>query len=214
MAEKENQTIIFETQNSRHKKVKKKFSKKSIGISALILALIIVIGYFGFCIGLKPDNEPEIITTANLKKIIEVSELSTYECVYNGIAVINNEEKPEKIDYYVAYNAKVKAGIDFESVVININQETKIITVEIPQVKIHSTKVDFDTMDFIFVNKKAEASGVTEEAYKQCEKDVENETKVTDAIYELAKKNAENIIKALLAPFVSQLDAEYTIEIK
>ena len=214
MAEKEKQTVTLEAKNDTPQKVKKKVSKKIIGVSSIILAIIVVAGYFGFSIGLKPDNEPEVITTANLKKIIEVSELSTYECVYNGIAVINNEEKPDEIDYYVAYNAKVKAGIDFESVVININKETKAITVEIPQVKIHSTKVDFDTMDFIFVNKKAESSGVTEEAYKQCEKDVENETKVTDAIYELAKKNAENIIKALLAPFVNQLDAEYTIEIK
>lgn len=211
MSEKENQAVVLETQKA---KLKKKLSKKSIAIVSIIIAVVLVVGALGINIGLKPDNKPEVITTANLKKIIEVSELSTYECVYNGIAVINNQEKPEKIDYYVAYNAKVKAGIDFETVVIDINQQTKIITVEIPQVTIHSTDVDFDSMDFIFVNKKAETSGVTEQAYKQCEKDVENETNVTDAIYELAKKNAENIIKALLAPFVNQLDAEYTVEIK
>lgn len=214
MSEKENQAVVLEVQENKLKKLKKKLSKKSIAIICIIIAIVLVVGALGINIGLKPDNEPEVITTANLKKIIEVSELSTYECVYNGIAVINNQEKPEKIDYYVAYNAKVKAGIDFEAIVIDINQETKIITVEIPQVTIHSTDVDFDSMDFIFVNKKAETSGVTEQAYKQCEKDVENETNVTDAIYELAKKNAENIIKALLTPFVNQLDAEYTVEIK
>lgn len=214
MSEKETQAIILENQENNLKKSKKKLSKKAIAIISIILVVVIVVGYFGINIGLKPDNETEIITTANLKQIIEVSELSTYECVYNGIAVINNEEKPDKIDYYVAYNAKVKAGIDFEAVVININQETKVITVEIPQVKIHSINVDMGSMDFIFVNKKAEASGVTEQAFKQCENDVKEETEVTDAIYELAKKNAENIIKALLTPFINQLDAEYTVEIK
>ena len=211
MSEKENQAVVLEAQES---KLKKKLSKKTIAIISIIVVIALVTGYFGINIKLKPDNKPEIITTANLKQIIEVSELSTYECVYNGIAVIMNEEKSDKIDYYVAYNAKVKAGINFEEVAINVNQETKIITVEIPQVTIHSTDVDFDSMDFIFVNKKAESSGVTKQAYKQCEKDVEDETKVTDAIYELAKKNAENIIIALLTPFVNQLDAEYTVEIK
>ena len=198
-------------------KTEKKRKKLPVKPKTLLLVMILFVGLVAILsVGnqLRPEKEPEIITSANLKKIVEVSELSTYECVYNGIAIVNNEKNPDKIDYYVSYNAKVKAGIDFESVVIDINQETKAITVEIPQVTIHSTDVDFDSMDFIFINKKSETSGVTEQAYKQCETDVEKETKVTDAIYELAKKNAENIIKALLTPFVNQLDAEYTVEIK
>ncbi len=198
-------------------KTEKKRKKLPVKPKTLLLVMILLVGLVAILSivnQLRPEKEPEIITSANLKKIVEVSELSTYECVYNGIAIVNNEKNPDKIDYYVSYNAKVKAGIDFESVVIDINQETKAITVEIPQVTIHSTDVDFDSMDFIFINKKSETSGVTEQAYKQCETDVEKETKVTDAIYELAKKNAENIIKALLTPFVNQLDAEYTVEIK
>ncbi len=214
MAEKETQTRVYKNQENNFKKLKKKLPKKVKIIISIILVVVIAVGYFGINVGLKPNNEPEIITTANLKKIIEVSELSTYECVYNGIAVINNEKKTDKVDYYVAYNAKVKAGIDFEAVAINVNHETKVITVEIPQVEIHSVNVDIGSMDFIFVNKKAESSGVTEKAFKKCENDVKKETKVTDAIYELAKKNAENIIKALLTPFINQLDAEYTVEIK
>lgn len=198
-------------------KTEKKRKKLPVKPKTLLLVMILLVGLVAILSivnQLRPEKEPEIITSANLKKIVEVSELSTYECVYNGIAIVNNEKNPDKIDYYVSYNAKVKAGIDFESVVIDINQETKAITVEIPQVTIHSTDVDFDSMDFIFINKKSETSGVTEQAYKQCETDVEKETKVTDAIYELAKKNAENIIKALLTPFINQLDAEYTVEIK
>lgn len=198
----------------KNEKKRKKIPVKPKTLLSAMILLVGLVAILSIVNQLRPEKEPEIITTANLKQIIEISELSTYECVYNGIASVNNDKKPDEIDYYVSYNAKVKAGIDLNDVVIDVNQENKIITVEIPQVTIHSCTVDFGSMDFIFINKKANKSGVTENAYKQCEADVNNETKVTDAIYELSKKNAENIIKALLTPFINQLDAEYSIEIK
>jgi hypothetical protein len=68
-------------------------------------------------------------------------------------------------------------------------------------------------MDFIFENKKAETSSVSADAYKKCEEDVKKETNTNDAIYNLAKENAKNIITALLQPFVNQLDSDYTINI-
>lgn len=46
-----------------------------------------------------------------LERIIDVSELSTFTVIYNGIAQVANEKKLELIDYY-AYVATVNAGID------------------------------------------------------------------------------------------------------
>lgn len=195
-------------------KIKGKLNKKIIILVSLVLAVVIVLGTV-FAVSLVNDkpSEPEIISTANLKKIIEVSELSTYECIYNGIVTVHNTKKPEKIDYHVSYEAKVKAGINFEDVVIDVDNEKKTISVDIPQVTIHSVAVDFKSMDFIFENKKAETSSVSADAYKMCEEDVRNETNTNDAIYNLAEENAKNIITALLQPFVNQLDAEYTVTV-
>ncbi len=187
--------------------------KKTIIISVIFIISIIV-AVLSINHIQKVPVEPEIISTSNLKKILEVSELSTYECIYNGIVTVMNDEKEDKIDYHVSYEAVVKAGINFEEVDIKIDHETKIISVFIPQVQINSIEVDFSSMDFIFENKKIKhTKGLSADAYKQCEADVKNETNVNDAIFVLAEKNAINIIEGLLKPFIEQLDEGYKVEI-
>ena len=158
-------------------------------------------------------KEAEVITISTLEKIINVSELSTFTAVYNGIATVNNEKKTEKIDYYVSYEAKVDAGIDFEKLEISVDNENKIIEIKIPEIYITEINVDISSLDFIFMNDKANSSTVSEEAFKACEADVQAESKQQMAIYELAKQNAVNILTALTKPIVEQLDAEYGLKI-
>jgi len=159
-------------------------------------------------------SEPEIISKSTLEDIINVSDLSTFEAVYNGIAKVTDEDNPEKVNYYVSYDAKVKAGIDFEKVDITVNTDEKIITVMLPEIKITDVNVDITSLDYIFENEKANTETVSEEAYKKCIEDVTSESNSEDAIYELAEQNARNIVEALISPFVEQLDSEYRLEIQ
>ena len=83
------------------------------------MAVLIVLCVLGIVLisGKKnKEDKTEIVTKSTLEKIINVSELSTYEAVYNGVAKVMNDKKTEKIDYHVYYEARVKAGIDFENV--------------------------------------------------------------------------------------------------
>lgn len=180
-------------------------------VGAVCIAVILFIGVIAVYKATM-EEEAEIITQSTLEKIINVSELSTYEAVYNGVAKVMNDTKPENVDYYVSYEAKVKAGIDFEKVDIAVDNEAKVITVTIPKVEINDVNVDVASLDYIFMNDKANTATVSEQAYKECIKDVESESSTEDAIYELAEQNAENIIEALVRPFVEQLDEEYQLE--
>lgn len=159
-------------------------------------------------------NKAEVITISTLKKIINISELSTFQAVYNGIAEVMNENKPDKLDYYVTYNAKVKAGFDLEQVDIDFDEKLKKITITIPEIKITDVVVDIATLDYIFLNDKANKSSVSEQAYKACIEDAKKESAEESAIYELAKQNAQNIMKALINPLIEQLDSDYVLEIK
>lgn len=175
----------------------------------LILAAIPVIR-----MAKKENPQPEIITVSTLEKIIDVSELSTFTAVYNGIAQVVNEKKPEKIDYYVSYEATVNAGIDFQKVEISMDEEQKTITLKVPEAHITNLNVDESSLDFIFLNQKANKSGVTEAAYKACVEDVRQESEQQTAICELAKQNAENVLKALTNPIVNQLGEGYQLVIE
>ena len=189
--------------------------KKIISVSLIIviIAVVVIIGLVGFDL-LNGKNEKQIITSSTLEKIIKVSDLSTYEAVYNGVAKVNNEKKKDEIDYYVSYEAKVKAGIDFEKVKVNVDDKEKKINVILPEIKIYEVNVDITSLDYIFMNDKANTSTVSEEAYEKCIDDVTTESSTEEAIYDIAKQNAKNIIKALINPFVEQLNSKYELVIE
>ena len=162
----------------------------------------------------KGKTEPEIITISTLQEIVNVSELSTYTAVYNGIAKVMDEKNPEEIDYYVSYEAKVYAGIDFEEIKFQVDHDAKLIRVELPKVDITKVDVDIASMDFIFYDNSANASTVSQTAYKACEADVQQESAVQEDIYELARQNACNVVTALIDPIVEQMDEEFRLSVE
>ncbi len=162
----------------------------------------------------KPEPPPpEIITQTRIEKIIDVSRLSAFEAIYNGVANVENPDNPEKIDYHVSYEATVKAGINFDDIEINVDNERKIIKITLPTVKINEVNVDITSLDYIFINESADTETVSEQAYKKCIEDAKAESSAEKKIYNIAEENAKNIIEALIVPFVQQLDEEYKIEI-
>lgn len=197
--------------NQSETKVKQPQLWLIIGIAVLVLIIAV---YIMFQATNNDEPEAEVITVSTLEKIINVSELSTFTAVYNGIAEVMNVKKTEKVDYYVSYEARVDAGIDFEKILVSVDNENKAITVDIPEVFITDINVDIASLDFIFVNDKANTSTVTQEAFKACEVDVQLESEQQTAIFDLAKQNAVNVLTALINPIIEQLDVEYTLVIE
>ncbi len=182
-------------------------------IFLIILLIVLIAAIFGF-VRSRNKSEKEVITKSTLEKMIDVSELSTFEAVYNGITQVMNKADEEKVDYHVYYEAKVKAGFNFEEVKIDLDDREKKIVITLPKIKINDINVDIASLDYMFENKKADTETVSQEAYKAAIADVTEESKNETAIYELAKQNAVNIVEALVKPFVQQVDPEYQIEIR
>lgn len=180
----------------------------------LIAAAVMVVAFgIGLPAAQRANQQAEIVTVSTLQKIVNVSELSTYTAVYNGIATVCDEEKTGEVEYYVSYEAKVYAGIDFEALDIEMDEAEKIIHITLPEARISSVDVDISSMDFLFYDDKANESTVSEEAYKACEKDAWQESEKQAAICDLAKDNACNVLKALVTPLVEQADTGYTLTI-
>jgi len=197
----------------KNMKNKKKFSIKLLVIILVLLIIGITIMFMiPKVIGEK--DKKEVITTAALTEIINVSELNTFQAVYNGVAKVMNEKKSDRVDYYVSYEAKIYAGFDFDKLEIIKKEEAKKIVVTIPMIEIKEVNVDIISLDFMFQNSKADESTVSEEAYKACIVDAKKESESESKIYELAKENAKNIVKALINPFIEEFGSEYELEIK
>lgn len=194
--------------------VVKNYSVPVWGLGALVLVVVVLVLFVVIPGARNSKKQAEVITISTLQEIIDVSELSTFTAVYNGIAQVMNQEDPQSVDYYVSYEAKVNAGIDFEEVGIELEEETKTIRITVPPVELTEVNVDIASLDFIFYNQSLNTSTVTETAFKACEADVEKESQEQQAIYELAEQNAKNVLTALVKPIVEQADTEYTLVVE
>lgn len=159
------------------------------------------------------EGKVTTISKATLEKVFEISELSTADYIYNAIAKSYGEDG-KSIKYYVAYESKVKAGIDFSKIVIDIDEKKKIITITIPDIEFQEKTVDPGTLKYIFKDKKSETENVHQEAFQLCEKDLEKRILKEKDLLELAEKNAIAIVKALVLPWVEQFDSEYKVVVQ
>ena len=187
------------------------FLAGALAAAVLILVLVLVIRSPAET---EEENKPEVVTVSTLEKIINVSSLSSFTAVYNGIAEKRVEDKPEETAYYVSYNARVEAGIELDLIDIDVDNEQKTVRVVLPDVEITDINVDIGSLDFIFYQDDENASSVTQEAYRLCEEDVREESGKQEAIFELARQNAVNIVTALVSPIIEQLDAGYTLTVE
>ena len=153
------------------------------------------------------------ISKASLEKVFEISELSTVDYSYNAVARAYEEDGVTP-KYYVAYEGTVTAGIDFSKIMIDIDEDTKIITITLPESEIQNTMVDFGSMDYIFENKKYETETVSQEAYELCKTDLARRVAKENDLMTLAKENAVTAVEALVDPWVQQIDGEYKVNIK
>ena len=186
--------------------VVKNYSVPVWGLGALVLVIVVlVMAFIVIPTARNSKKQAQVITVSTLQEIIDVSELSTFTAVYNGIAQVMNQDNPESVDYYVSYEAKVNAGIDFEQVGIDLDEEAKTICITMPPVELTEVNVDISSLDFIFYNQKLNTSTVA---------DVEKESQEQQAIYDLAEQNAKNVLTALVKPIVDQADTEYTLVVE
>ncbi len=195
--------------------------KLNIGVIAVVVVIaVIFIGGFTFNNReSQKQKQPQIITESNLHKIIEVSQLSTYECVYNDVCTVMDKDDSSKVAYYCNYKGRVKAGIDFSKVGIEIEEQEdgpSLITITLPEVTLGEPDVDISSLKYMFQEDSANNNTVSGEAYKACIQDIKEKSQSEELIYETAQKNAVNIVKGLVEPFVKSAETskqQYEVKI-
>ena len=134
-------------------------------------------------------EKEDVITSAQLEKAIDISQLSTAEFVYNGIAEKYNEEHPERVDCYIAYNASVKVGIQMEDVTFEIQEEEKTVTPVLPDITVQIATLDENSLSYIPKNPDV-----------PLKEDAIREAGESEKLYETAEENLKMVMEALLSP--------------
>ena len=184
----------------------------------LLLAAIAIVAFIVLKItgifGSDKNQEQRLttITKSSLTKVLEISNLSTLDFIYNGITDVKNDEG--ELKYHVAYEGTVTAGIDFKKIKIDLDDKNKKITVTIPETYIQDCDVSMPSLKFIFEDDDYNTETVTEEAYKACIKDLEEKSAKENDLLELAGENAKKTVEGLIDPWVKQIDGEYKVDIK
>jgi len=176
----------------------------------IILMLIIVIGTIS---NLNRDEDKvQLELVSELDKIVQISELNTYNAVYNGVAKSTHRNADGSVDYYISYEAVIKLGINFEEISFSAYDELKTIFVLIPEIEMLEVNVDIGSLDYIFINKGIDESTILDEAYQLCIADARDESMSESEIFTLARQNTENIVKALVNPFIENSYPDYVLD--
>lgn len=208
----EEQNITIELKSP--KKERNPFPKPFVIFAIALVCIVICVLAFKVIPSSSKDEVPEIVTISSLERIVNVSTLSTFTAIYNGIAEVPSIDDPSVIDYYVSYEARIDAGIDFDRISFDIDNDKMLIYASIPPVYITKVNVEIASLDYIFINRDRDSSSVSKDAYLACEADAKAESETLQAIITLAKENAEKIIEALTMPFINQRDSGYRLVIE
>ncbi len=222
----------MEEKDKRHKGRRDKGDKRTARdvvklvkwvIMLAVVVIVVIVGYKLACqlgwFGLKPKVETTILTSSQLEEVLQIEDLSVCAITYNGVAEVPQKKHPNKVAYYVSYEAIAKASLNMEDIKVQIDDnvgegQPKKIIVTLPQIQVKEINVDMGTMEYMFIKKSANTADVSEEAYAACIADAGEECRGNEELLRMARENAEDLVKALTNPIIENQDEPYNLVIQ
>lgn len=181
---------------------KHSFRPRSVMLFALII--VIIVGALAF-FSLQKTTTVSKTTNLGLKNIGELATQAGYFTTVQTISkardVLGVEVPGTRSNYVYSYDGTIKAGINFEEITLDVDEEKHIIHVTFPEFKILSTEIDDDSFILyndgsnLFTSLKLEDVNQSNAELKKTAK----ESAIKNGILENARANAEVLVKGFLA---------------
>lgn len=155
-------------------------------------------------------NVKEVTSSANLEKIIKISQLRTFSYNYNSICDVVEDHK---VVYHIAYKSTVELGIEADEIKYEIDPVKLSVKIILPEVKIQDTAVDPNSLEYIFVDEKYNTPNIGTRAQALCLEDLKKKIADEPLMMELARENTKREVEAMFGPIVSQFYSEYRFEV-
>lgn len=175
--------------------IRKYNARKKIGVALLLLFLAVMMAGCA--------KKKAVFTRAELISALPVSELSSVECVRNGIAEIERGQE----NYHIRYEAKVKLGADFQKIDIQIDEKKKTVVFTAPEVSVLDIIIDPSSLSFIPSNS---TQIEIDEILEACENDVAEEIEYDNTLFATAQDNFMSIVEGFLRPLISDSDYSFS----
>lgn len=193
----------------KQKKKNKNFKLRINQVILIVIIIVLVLAIIGILTSKKENTT--FTSKSELIEILDLSELSAAEYIYNGIAKKMTPEN--KVAYYVSYKGTIKAGVNIANINYEEDRENKRIIVTLPEVEIFDSIVDASDLDFIFVDRKYDTETVHQEAYNLSKEALNSSIENDNAFYQKTRENVVSIIRATIEPLIDAKDNEYQLEI-
>lgn len=176
--------------------------KKKHWLPKLVIVLVLIAFIAGIVFATVPQARgmltgEDYVTSTQLKKAVNIENLSSAEFVYNGIAE-KHKDNSDEIEYRVAYEATVKVGVKMSDIDFDIDQSNKVIVPRLPEIAVNSVAVDVNSLSYMPKNPD---TGM-KEVLDLCEADAKNEANNSDKFYRTAEDNMKSVVEALTLPLV------------
>jgi len=192
--------------------------KVSLGIVVSIALVVIIVVAFVIPSQQSKPSDPVIDPDTDLIDLINLNQINTLKMNYTGVTVVTVERKLARdLEYYVKYDATVKAGFDANQVKSEKKEDNGVmtITITLPEITFSDPSIDIKTIQFM--NEDKSYSGHMSDALKECKKDIKRELESDELIKDTAKANAVNQVKAAVLPFLQNAETDelkYKLEVK
>ncbi len=135
------------------------------------------------------------------------TKVETYESTkqLSGITIPFTKSK-----FIYSYNGVIKAGIEFGDVVLNFNTEDKVVTVKLPQTKILSSELDYDSFK-LYDEKNSIFNPIGVEVVNESNNNLltsAEEQAIKGGLLERAEENA----KLIITNFINGYLEDYTVQ--
>lgn len=199
--------------------LKKKSSKSKGIIKRLILIIIIVVIVFFLINTYSNGGNIETKAKISLDKIVEKSDLETANITYNVIGKkCKNEKKCDlnsnkmsNFEYVVSCKGTLTAGIDFSKVKIDIDNNNKILKIEMPEVTL---KGEPTIGSVKFLNGSDVPADELPAARKLCQETVKTRSEEDNKLLPAAKEQARIVLEEFYKNWIKAYDSSYKVEVK
>ena len=165
-------------------------------------------------------EETKVTTEAVEQALEQASDLVTLAYRYKSASTVSDVKKFFEIELpftesrsVFTYTGTVRVGYDLSAIGIDVDNDAKKITLTLPEQKIISNEIDFDSFEFIVdessvfnPQKLSESTPAIDDLKKDAEKQVKNDKEFADE----ARKNAELVLTSFLRS--AGIAEDYAIE--